>query len=140
MKLINNFVTMTQLVAILILCSVNAWAGDSTMTCGVTQAISCQKDADCISGSAGDINLPVLLKIIPGENKIQGVKENGEQMTSVIRQTNHDKDKRFVIYQGVEQGGAWSAAIDTKTGSMTISISAGESDAFIAFGTCSSKL
>ena len=140
MKLKNYCLIFTQLITILTLYSVNAWAGDSTMICGVTQAISCQKEVDCISGSASDINLPVLLKINPGENKILSVKESGDQKTSVIRQTYHDKDNRFVVYQGVEQGGAWSAAIDTKTGSMTISIAAGESDAYIAFGTCSANL
>ncbi len=140
MKLNSQVFIRLPLISALTLFGGNALAADAPMICAVTHAISCQKARDCRSGSARDINLPLFLKINPEKNEILSVKENGERRTSVIKQTTMDKDNRFVIYQGVEQGGAWSTVIDKATGSMTISIAAGNNDAYIVYGACSVSL
>ncbi len=140
MKLNIKFLVLIQLIFVLPLSSANALAADTPMICAVTQAISCQKGGDCISGSAGDLNMPLFLKINPEKNEIVSKKENGEKKVSIIKQTSRDADNHFVIYQGVEQGGAWSTVVDKTTGSMTISIAAGENDAYIIYGACSASL
>ncbi len=140
MILNKKYFVFIQLITVLILFSSNVLAVDAPMICAVTQAVSCQKGGDCQSGSADELNLPLFLKIIPDKNEIVSKKENGEKKTSIIKQTSRDKDNHFVIYQGVEQGGAWSAVIDKTTGSMTISIAAGENDAYTIFGACSASL
>ncbi len=44
-----------------------------------------------------------------------------------------DVEGQFLIYQGVEQGGAWSAFVNTtSTGSLTVTKAAAEQDAFVA--------
>ncbi|MCZ6564788.1 MAG: hypothetical protein O6852_01435 [Gammaproteobacteria bacterium] len=138
MKLINKYLAL--MISAFILSGGNAWAAEAPMICAVTHAISCQKGADCQSGSAGDLNMPLFLKINPEKNEIVSKKENGDKKISIIKQTSRDKDNHFVIYQGVEQGGAWSTVIDKTTGSMTISIAAGENDAYIIYGACSASL
>ncbi len=140
MKSNNKLLVLTQLITLFFLSGSNVWAAEAPMICAVTQAISCQKGIDCESGSATDSKMPVLLKINPGKNEIISKKEDGEKKISTIKQTTNDADNRFVIYQGVEQGGAWSAAIDKTTGSMTISVAAGGNDAYIIYGTCSASL
>ena len=140
MILNKNYFVLIQLITVFILSGGNVWAAEAPMICAVTQAVACQKGGDCQSGSATDSKMPVLLKINPGKNEIVSKKESGEKKTSVIKQTTNDEAGRFVIYQGVEQGGAWSTVVDKTTGSMTISIAAGENDAFIIFGTCSASL
>ncbi len=140
MKSNNKLLVLTQLITLFFLSGGNAWAVDAPMICAVTQAVACQKGGECQSGSATASKMPVLLKINPGKNEIVSKKENGEKKISTIKQTTNDKDNRFVIYQGVEQGGAWSTVIDKTTGSMTISVAAGENDAFIIYGTCSASL
>ena len=140
MKLNNKYIALMQLTTIFFLSGGNAWAAEAPMICAVTQAVACQKGGECQSGSATDSKMPVLLKINPGKNEIISRKEDGEKKTSTIKQTTNDQAGRFVIYQGVEQGGAWSTVIDKTTGSMTISIAAGENDAFIIYGTCSASL
>lgn len=139
MKL-NKVLLLLALFSALMLFGANASAGDAPMICAVTQAVSCQKSGDCRSGSANDIGMPLFLKINPEKKEILSLKESGERRTSIIKQTTTDKDNRFVIYQGVEQGGAWSAVINKKTGSMTISIVAGDNDAYIVYGACSVSL
>jgi len=140
MKLNNKYLVFIQLTIMFFLTGGNVWAAEAPMICAVTQAVACQKGGDCQLGSATDSNMPVLLKIDPGKNEIVSKKEDGEKKTSVIKQTTNDEAGRFVIYQGVEQGGAWSTVVDKTTGSMTISIAAGENDAIIIFGTCSASL
>ena len=140
MILNKKYFVLIQLITVFILSGGNAWAADAPMICAVTHAISCQKGGDCQSGSAGDLNMPLFLKIDPGKNEILSKKESGEKKTSIIKQTSRDADNHFVIYQGVEQGGAWSTVVDKTTGSMTISIAAGENDAYIIFGACSTSL
>ena len=140
MKSNNKFLVFIQLTALFFIFGGNAWAAEAPMICAVTQALACQKGGDCQSGSATDSNMPVLLKINPGKNEIVSKKEDGETKTSTIKQTTTDQAGRFVVYQGVEQGGAWSTVIDKTTGSMTISVAAGENDAYVVFGSCSASL
>jgi hypothetical protein len=120
--------------------SQSAMAKDEAMICAVTKAVSCHKKSDCIQGTAADINMPLFMKINPKDEEIVSVKESGERRVSTIKHTAKDKDGRFLVYQGVEQGGAWSAVVDTTTGSLTASIAAGENDAYIIYGACSKSL
>ena len=115
-------------------------AKDEAMICAVTKAIVCDKESDCITGSAASINFPLFIKINPKNNEIVSVKETGERRVSVIKQVTKDAEGRFLVYQGVEQGGAWSTVIDTHTGSLTVTSAAGEHDAFVVYGACSSEL
>ncbi len=140
MILNKKYFVLIQFTTLFILSSGSAWAAEAPMICAVTQAISCQKGEDCQSGSTTASEMPVLLRINPGKNEIVSKKENGEKKTSTIKQTTTDDEGRFVIYQGVEPGGAWSTVVDKTTGSMTISVAAGENDAFIIYGTCSVSL
>lgn len=140
MILNKKYFVLIQLITVFILSGSNVWAAEAPMICAVTQAISCQKGIDCESGTAGDLNVPLFLKINPGKNEIVSKKEDGEKKISIIKQTTNDTDDRFVIYQGVEKGGAWSMVIDKTTGSMTISVAAGENDAYILYGACSASL
>lgn len=140
MKLNNKYLVFIQLTTIFFLTGGSVWAAEAPMICAVTQAIACQKGAECQSGSTTASEMPVLLRINPGKNEIISKKENGEKKTSTIKQTTTDDEGRFVIYQGVEPGGAWSTVVDKTTGSMTISVAAGENDAFIIYGTCSVSL
>ncbi len=140
MILNKKYFVLLQLITVFILSGSNVWAAEAPMICAVTQAIACQKGAECQSGSTTASEMPVLLRINPGKNEIVSKKENGEKKTSTIKQTTNDQEGRFVIYQGVEQGGAWSTVVDKTTGSMTIAIAAGENDAIIIYGTCSASL
>lgn len=137
MILNKKYFVFTQLAALFFLSVGNASAADAPMICAVTEAVSCQKALDCESGSADDIGMPLFLKINPAKNEIITLKEDGERKVSVIKQTNKDKAGQFVVYQGVEPGGAWSTVINKKTGSMTITIASGESDAYVIYGACS---
>jgi len=132
----KKYFVLIQLMAVFFLSAGNASAADAPMICAVTEAVSCQKGLDCESGNANDIGIPLFLKINPAKNEMITLKEDGERKTSVIRQTNKDEAGQFVVYQGVEAGGAWSTVINKKTGSMTISIASGESDAYVIYGAC----
>jgi len=140
MKSNNKFLVFISLTTLFFISGGSAWAAEAPMICAVTQAVACQKGGDCQSGSATDSKMPVLLKINPAKNEIISKKEDGEKKTSTIKQTTNDEAGRFVIYQGVEQGGAWSTVVDKTTGSMTISVAAGENDAYVIYGTCSASL
>jgi len=115
-------------------------AADKPMICAVTHAISCVKDGDCKQGTANEINIPLFLRINPGKKEIVSMKEDGKQRVSKIKSSAKDAEKRFFVYQGVEEGGAWSTVVDTTTGSMTVSVAAGETDAYIMYGACSKAL
>lgn len=140
MKLNYKYLVFIQLTTLFFLSGGSAWAAEAPMICAITQTIACQKGGDCQSGSAVSSDMSVLLKINPAKNEIVSRKESGETKTSTIKQTTNDNEGRFVIYQGVEPGGAWSTVVDKTTGSMTISVSAGENDAYIVYGTCSASL
>ena len=115
-------------------------ASDDAMICAVTKGVSCFKQSECTEGTATDINMPILMKINPKNNQIISVEEDGKPRISKIKQSSKDIDGRFLIYQGVEEGGAWSAVVDSKTGSMTVALASGENNAYIAYGTCSKSI
>ena len=140
MKLNTKLTLVLPVVSVLMFTGGTVLAADAPMICAVTQAISCAKENDCISGSANSINMPLFLRINPEKNEIVSMKESRERRISVIKQASTDVENRFLIYQGVEQGGAWSVVVDKTTGSMTATIAAGEQDAFIVYGACSAAL
>ena len=137
--LVNKFITVSTAIVLAGVSSL-AMAKEQNMICAVSQAISCQKGTDCVSGSADDLGIPQLMRVNPDKKEIITVNQNGEKRTSTIRQSMTDQEKRFVVYQGVEPGGAWSTVIDTTTGNMTISVAAGETDAYTVFGNCSATI
>ena len=120
--------------------SAGVMAADDPMICAVTQAMVCTKGEECTQGTASDINMPLFLKINPGENEILSLKEDGQRRVSKIKNSAKDVDNRFVIYQGVEQGGAWSVVVDASSGAMTVSVAAGENEAYVVYGACSQSL
>jgi hypothetical protein len=115
-------------------------AADEPMICAVTQANSCTKGEACTQGAASDVNLPLFLKISPAGKEILSLAEDGQRRVSRIKHSATDVDNRFVVYQGVEQGGAWSVVVNTSSGAMTISLAAGDTDAYIMYGACSRSL
>lgn len=136
---LKAFLSALILLAVTAYCHV-VMAKDEAMICAATKAIACHKEEDCIYGSAASINLPLFIKIRPEHNEIVSVRETGERRVSTIKHAAKDVEGRFLIYQGVEQGGAWSAVVNTNTGSLTVTSAAGEHDAFVVYGACSSAL
>jgi len=115
-------------------------AAEEPMICAVTETNACSKGEQCARTGASDVNLPMLMKISPGAKEILSLAEDGTRRVSKIKHSAADVDNRFVVYQGVEQGGAWSVVVDTKSGAMTVSIAAGDTDAYVLYGACSRSI
>lgn len=115
-------------------------AAEDPMMCAVNETNACAKGETCTQGAAGDINMPLLMKISPGDREIVSMAEDGTRRVSKIRNSAKDVDNRFVVYQGVEQGGAWSVVVDTQSGAMTVSIASGDTDAYVLYGACSRSI
>lgn len=117
-----------------------ALAAEDPMICAVNETNACTKGENCARGGAGDVNMPFLMKISPREKEILSLAEDGTRRVSTIRNSATDVDNRFVVYQGVEQGGAWSVVVDTTSGAMTVSIASGDANAYVLYGACSRSI
>lgn len=140
MGLVQRSVLHSTLIGAVFAVSTAVMAAEDPMMCAVNETNACTKGQKCTRGGAGDINMPLLMKISPEGKEIVSLAEDGTRRVSKIRNSATDVDNRFVVYQGVEQGGAWSVVVDTKNGAMTVSIAAGDTDAYVLYGACSRSI
>ena len=103
------------------------------LLCAIISTASCTPEDGCSTGLAKDLNLPQFIRVDFEHKKVEGVRPDGEQTSSII-ESSYRKDGMLVL-QGMENRRGWSIAIHEADGSMTATASGRES-AFAAFGAC----
>ena len=92
--------------------------------------------SDCQRGTAESVGIPQFLKINFEEKTISSTPESGQARTTKIQ--NMESIAGRLIIQGVQNGKAWSMAINEETGKVVISVSDVMSG-FIVFGACTTQ-
>jgi hypothetical protein len=113
------------------------FAGESEnnqpLICAAIETYECGAGGECLRGTAKSIHLPQFLKINFKEDKITGTMEDGSVVTTRAQYENRIDGKH--IFQGVEQGMAWSLVITEATGKMTLTAS-DDQVGFVVHGAC----
>jgi len=107
--------------------------GTTNLVCAAIDVVGCSNGPGCMEGRASSFDLPEFMFVDFQNKQVRATKESGHKQVSPIK--NLEATEKQVILQGVENDRGWSAAIDRKTGKMTV-ISAGSDVSFMVFGAC----
>lgn len=127
------------LVLLLLLCLAGPVLADgifdskTNLICATRDVVACEYASGCIQGSPGSFDLPDFLVIDFKKNQVTASKETGIKNVSPLKTV--ETTQQQIILQGVENHRGWTAAIDRKTGHLSIT-SSGADLSYMIFGTC----
>ena len=110
--------------------------GSTELVCAAMQSAQCSYGADCINGTAEDIDFPTFIRINVKKNTITATEEYGRDAVTRIKQII--RTEGYLILQGVEQGRGWSLSLNQATGKMVMTAS-GDGEGFAVFGACTTR-
>jgi hypothetical protein len=102
--------------------------GSKRLLCATFEAHSCAPGVVCERGLPAEFGAPRFLTIDFAKKVI-----SGPQRTTPIAYM--EKGEKQILMQGNELGFAWSAALDTTDGSVTVTL-VNRDDALVLFGDC----
>jgi hypothetical protein len=105
----------------------------SNLVCSAIDIIGCTTGLKCSEGNAQTFDLPNFMFINFAKKLVHAKDKNGDDYASPIK--SFEVTKEQLIIQGIENHRGWSAAINRKTGDMSIS-SVGDNVSIVIFGAC----
>ncbi len=108
--------------------------GTTPMICAATRTAVCQREGECVQGSAESVNLPVLWRVDVASKSVDSLSRGEERASTVLSAQVHAE---AIVVQGAENGLGWSLSVDRSTGAMVLA--GGREQGFIAFGTCAAS-
>ena len=103
------------------------------LLCSTSRVVVCFEGDECFEMPAWEMNIPQFVVIDEKKMTISSSKASGENRSTPIR-TVQREDGLF-IFQGIEEGRAFSVVIDELTGILTAAISRDGSSVSV-FGAC----
>ena len=117
--------------------------GSKTLLCAPQSAVECGPDGSCQQVSPASVNLPDFFQIDFKAKMISRITGKENQQGSKIDRMEV-LDSKLILQgaddglEGVRDGLAWSMTIAQDTGKLVAS-AAGESEAFVIFGACTTR-
>ena len=102
--------------------------GSRQLICAPVVAMACFAGEVCEKGTPDDIGAPAFMRVDFAKKVIVG-----PYRTSPILAL--DKDEKQILLQGNELGLAWSMALNSDDGKMTVTMS-NRNGAYVLFGSC----
>ncbi|MDN0077166.1 hypothetical protein QU481_20195 [Crenobacter sp. SG2303] len=106
--------------------------GSKPLLCATVDAHECFSGLVCQRSQPSDLGTPKFLSINFAKKTIAGPK----RATPILFMS---KDQNQILMQGTEQGYAWTIALDTSDGTMTVTM-VNREDTLVLFGNCTTKM
>ena len=107
--------------------------GKDRILCGAVHAAQCTPDGDCHTAPAWELNIPQFIEIDLKNKTVATTKASGENRASSI--SNVSREGGQVVFQGVQNGRAFSFVITESTGLASVTV-AREDMTVSIFGAC----
>lgn len=107
--------------------------GSKSIICAVIEAYGCTANENCQRGSAESINVPQFFRVDFKSKTITATRTDGSVQTTDIQRM--EQVDGMLIFQGIQNGRAWSATISESSGKFVLTAS-GDLEAFVVFGAC----
>jgi len=127
------------LAAVLLILAVSAPAaaddlkGAQSLLCTPLEATLCSDDADCVSESPWDLNIPQFVEIDLKAKRMSTTKASGEDRSTPMRTV--EREDGVIYIQGIEGGRAFSFVISESTGALYVAV-ARDGKSVSIFGAC----
>jgi len=107
--------------------------GSETFLCTVVYASACTPDGECVGGPAWNLNIPQFIEVDLKEKTLSTTKASDENRSTRIK--NLEREEDLIIFQGVENGRAFSFVITESTGMASIAVAMADKG-IVAYGVC----
>ena len=107
--------------------------GSETFLCTVVYASACTPDGECVGGPAWNLNIPQFIEVDLKEKTLSTTKASDENRSTRIK--NLEREEDLIIFQGVENGRAFSFVITESTGMASIAVAMTDKG-IVAYGVC----
>ena len=125
------------LISSLTLCASAAFADNiensDRLLCSTSRVVVCFEGGECFDLPAWEANVPQFVVVDEKKLTISTTKASGENRSTPIRTLQ--REEGLIIFQGIEQGRAFSVVIDELTGIMTAAVSRDGASVSV-FGAC----
>jgi hypothetical protein len=103
------------------------------LLCSTARVVICFEHGECIEMPAWEVNIPQFLIVDEKKLTLSTTKASDENRVTPIRTLR--REDGLIIFQGSEQGRAFSAVIDEATGILTAAVSRDGATVSV-FGNC----
>ena len=103
------------------------------LLCSTARIVVCFEDGDCMDMLPWEANVPQFLVVDTKKLTLSTTKASGENRSTPIRTLL--REDGLIIFQGIEQGRAFSVVIDELTGILTAAVSRDGASVSV-FGAC----
>jgi hypothetical protein len=107
--------------------------GASAVLCTAVEATVCAAEGDCMLGPPWNWDIPQFIIVDLGLKELRTTPASGENRKSPIK--NMERADGYVFLQGVENGRAFSLAIEEETGLASVAV-ARQGITVSVFGAC----
>jgi len=107
--------------------------GSTSLLCATVDATECPFGSECLERDAISISIPRFFRLNAVDKRLEEVLPEGDGRTTDILNTQLLDDR--VVFQGVEEGRAWSLILSKESGDITMS-AADPGVTFSVFGAC----
>jgi len=101
------------------------------LLCAVINVVECSAQGECQRSTIESANLPRFIRVNPAARSLASTGDDAR--TAPIQSVERVNDR--LILHGGQQGRAWSATVDDKTGQMSVAV-VEDQTAFVVFGAC----
>ncbi len=103
------------------------------LLCSTARVVICFEGGECLEMPAWEMNIPQFVVVDENKLTISATKASGENRSTPIR--SFQREEGLIIFQGIEQGRAFSVVVDELTGILTAAISRDGASVSV-FGAC----
>lgn len=103
------------------------------LLCSTSRVVVCFEGAECFEMPAWEMNIPQFIVVDEKKLTISSTKASDENRSTPIR--NLQREEGLIIFQGIEDGRAFSVVVDELTGILTAAISRDGASVSV-FGAC----
>ena len=107
--------------------------GSEAFLCSVIHVSACTPDGECVGGPPWNLNIPQFIEVDLEAKTLSTTKASGEDRSTRIK--NLEREEDLIIFQGFENGRAFSFVITESTGMASIAV-AMEDKGIVAYGVC----
>ncbi len=107
--------------------------GSETFLCSVIHVSACTPDGECAGGPPWNLNIPQFIEVDLEANTLSTTKASDENRSTRIK--NLEREEDLIIFQGVENGRAFSFLITESTGMASIPVAMADRG-IVAYGAC----
>jgi hypothetical protein len=108
-------------------------SGSQHFLCSVSEVSACERQVGCERQAPSQLNVPQFIDVDLVAKKLSTTPTSGERRETAV--ASQQRDAGLIVLQGIQNGRAFSLAIDEPTGAFTGAVASADRG-IVVFGAC----